>query len=248
MDALGAAGFLEANHFDVSRRTFNGPSVYAGLARNARGKILDRAEVKAIQVQPGTPFELNAELVEMGPPEYKRRRMKWSRARLFYDVSMRQFKRDVLASVGGAANVELFHFYNPGECTVVFASVGVAQTCFDAFTAWKDETLADGNARSEKFERGFYDQSGQRRDRVGSGGAASGAAWFERGGEASGGPMKPIGHLDGLRGRYSGVEFGFVKDFNEVPAKLYSQYGKDGKLKSSSRQDGCEEIYEGPPV
>lgn len=240
MEATAASAFLSQNHYSTTRGVVSGPSVYSGITRTARGRIVAREDVERIEPLPGAPYKLDAALASMGPPAYARRRVKWSRARLFYDVSLQQFKRDVLNTVGGIQNVELFHFYNPGECTVVFASVEVAATCVAAFESWRTEKLEEGSVRSEKTGRS--EGWGEKRDRSRSGPPSAecvGPGGVER---------QPLGHLDGKMGRYSGVEFGFVKDFNECPAKLYSQYGKDGKLRASSRMDGCEGLYEGPPV
>lgn len=49
---------------------------------------------------------------------------------------MSVFKRDVLEVVGNAQNVELWHFYNMGECTVVFASVQCASAVLAAIRGW----------------------------------------------------------------------------------------------------------------
>lgn len=111
----------------------------------------------------------------------------------------------------GYENIELFHFYNPGEGTVVFASVGVAAACLAKFEVWRAEKL-EGYARWTKEEYGT--------------------------------PKKmTIGRLDKVKGKYEGVDVGFVKDFNEAPGKLYSHYAKDGRL-----SDRTEGLFEGPKV
>lgn len=80
------------------------------------------------------PFPLDPDLASMSAPRHARRRLKWSRARLFYTVTLARFKADV-RRVAGASNVELVHFYNPGEATAVFASVRVAS----AVLRWFEE-------------------------------------------------------------------------------------------------------------
>ena len=55
----------------------------------------------------GAPYPLDADLLSMDPPESARRRLKWTRSRMFYDVSLAQFKQDVI-SICGLENVELF--------------------------------------------------------------------------------------------------------------------------------------------
>jgi len=134
------------------------------------------------------PFPLDADLLSMNAPAFARRRIKWSRARLFHDVPLAKFKKD-LRDVVGVDNLELVHFYNPGEATAVFASVCVA---------------------------------------------ARAVQWFREQARISG-------------GRYDGVDVAFVHDFNEAPAKLHSQYGKDGKVKKLAVTIGIEGLFSGPP-
>lgn len=133
-------------------------------------------------------FPLDADLLSMSAPTFARRRIKWSRARLFHDVPLAKFKKD-LRDVVGVDNLELVHFYNPGEATAVFASVCVA---------------------------------------------ARAVQWFREQAKTSG-------------GRYEGVDVAFVHDFNEAPAKLHSQYGKDGKVKKLAVTIGVEGLFSGPP-
>lgn len=220
MAADACSAFLAANGWDFTRNKFTGPTSYAtapvipGLRR--------MSGLTDIELIPCGPYPLDSHLMSMAHPTNARRRVKWSRSRLFYDVSQRQFKRDVLSVVGGPSNIEFFHFYNPGECTVVFASVGVAAACLERFDEWSKEKL-EGATRWLKED----DVAGHV---AGNGGGKSVQG-------------KVVGHLDKKKGRYEGVEVSFVKDFNECPTVLYSHYGRDGRL--SERVEG---LYEGPAV
>lgn len=208
MQAEHAAMYLDDNGWDFVKQRFAGPTTYA------TGPVVPWARrqpgVANITLLPGSPYALDEPLRSMNPPNHARRRLKWSRARIFYDVSKEQFKRDVLSTVGGPTNVELFHFYNAGECTVVFASVGVAAACLAAFQEWRMEKL-EGASR-----------------------------WLKEDDARLG---KKEGHLDRKKGKYEGVEVGFVKDFNEAPAKLYSHYDRHGRI-----SDRVEGLFEGPAV
>lgn len=88
------------------------------------------------------------------PHRQARRRVKWARARLFHCVPLGTFKRDVLRlvrSAGAGTNaVELWHFYNPGECTVVFSSVAVAMRVVAAFQLWSRAKVPKSGAAGLK--------------------------------------------------------------------------------------------------
>lgn len=207
-EAEHASLFLQDNGWDFDKQRSAGPTSYATSPVRPGSRRPDG--VSKISLIPGGPYPLDAPLLSMNHPTHARRRIKWSRSRLFYDVSQRQFKKDVLSTVGGPTNVELFHFYNPGECTVIFASVGVATACLAAFDEWKDQKL-EGATR-----------------------------WMKEDDARQG---KVIGYLDKKKGKYEGVDVGFVKDFNEAPGKLYTHYGKNGQF--SERVEG---LFEGPNV
>jgi len=109
-------------------------------AASAAALVSDAAASDKTIFPPGTkvvvggPFPLDADLHSMSTlPHPRRRRLKWSRSRLFYDVSLLAFKKLVVGFAGGNANVEFLHFYNAGEATAVFASVGVAKAVFQGF-------------------------------------------------------------------------------------------------------------------
>lgn len=94
----------------------------------------NRGFPKETEAKVGSAFPMDADLQSMSAlPHFRRRRLKWSRARLFYQVNLIAFKKLVLKFAGGNANVELVHFYNAGEATAVFASVGVAKAVYDGF-------------------------------------------------------------------------------------------------------------------
>jgi len=150
---------------------------------------------------PPAPFPLDPALLSMRAPTFARRRLKWSRSRLFYDVPLLRFKRDVF-ELCGAQNVEFCHFYNPGEATVVFASVAVAEAVLKAFRRW---------ARQDEADVGEAGQGGQ-------------------------------------AARYKGVDVAYVKDFNEAPAKLYTQYGPDGRVRKFANCEGVEGLFSGPSL
>jgi len=108
---------------------------------------------------------------------------------------MAVFKRDILEVVGNAANVELWHFYNMGECTVVFASVQCASDVLAAMRGWG---------------------GGGRRGSGNAGGNGGGSG----GGSGSGGGK---GKGDEKQERYKGVEVAYAHDFNERPEqKMWS--------------------------
>lgn len=139
---MAANDFLSANGWN---KRLNQPVGLTSYATSPTVVGVKRQNgLSSISLLPGAPYPLDTWLSSMQPPKHARRRIKWSRSRLFYDVSLKQFKKDVLSTVGGPANVEFFHFYNPGECTVVFASVGIASACLAAFEQWKKEKLVDG--------------------------------------------------------------------------------------------------------
>lgn len=121
---------------DADKTTYNpaGDICPASLLADAHGALL----------LPLATYGLDADLLAMDAPGFARRRIKWSRARLFHDVNMVTFKRDVF-SICGRNNVELFHFYNPGEATAVFSSVKVAAVV----KAWFD-------ARSKRLGPGSH--------------------------------------------------------------------------------------------
>jgi len=89
----------------------------------------------ATTARKGAALRASAPLLAMRNYPFARRRLKWSRARLFHDVPLRAFKTLVLRLAGGAKNVELLHFYNAGEATAVFASVCVASAVREGFRA-----------------------------------------------------------------------------------------------------------------
>jgi len=126
----------------------------------------------------GGLFALDADLHSMSTlPHPRRRRLKWSRSRLFYDITLLAFKKLVLKFAGGNANVEFLHFYNAGEATAVFASVGIAKAVFQGFkqlraglgcsgheaAVWKTVELSFVTDLNEKPVPLFsqYDKTGQ---------------------------------------------------------------------------------------
>lgn len=88
---------------------------------------------KGAEAKVGGPFPIDADLYSMVSHPWPRRRLKWSRSRLFYDVHLLTFKKLVLTFAGGNGNVEFVHFYNAGEATAVLASVGVAKAVLEGF-------------------------------------------------------------------------------------------------------------------
>lgn len=167
------------------------------------------AEAPGAYMLRGAPYPADIDIAAMAPPKLARRRLKWSRSRLFYDVPLAVFKEDIYEIIGGD-NVELFHFYNPGECTVVFASVKVAAACYEKFQTWKKEVAVR---------------------------------------DAEGNLLEPLvlGKA-GKGGRYERVDVSYVHDFNEAPARLYSQYGPDGRVRKTAIDVGIEGLYSGPIV
>lgn len=111
------------------------------------------------------------------------------------------FKKDV-TSIAGKGNIEFFHFYNVGECTVVFSSVVVAMEVLKKFRLWSEEYAG-------------------------------------------------VSVQGGKSGIYFGVDVAFAKDFNEVPATLWSiwpgAFGGVGRLRQAVG-DRNEGVYEGPVV
>ncbi|KAB8360611.1 hypothetical protein FH972_024349 [Carpinus fangiana] len=102
-----------------------------------RNKYHKDAPNASLELGPPYPLSNQDEIfAAMEPPLMARRRVKWARSRLFHAVPISTFKRDVLKLVGGHENVEMWHFYNPGECTVVFASVATAYLVVSTFGVW----------------------------------------------------------------------------------------------------------------
>lgn len=144
--ASEAREFCDDNwQVEAQEESYEGPynpktdSLPATLLRDAPGaKIL-----------PLAPYELEVDLLAMDPPSHARRRLKWSRSRLFHEVPLIDFKSDVM-NVCGRNNVELFHFYNPGEATAIFSSVKVAMVVKSWFDARK-EPKALGGGRDSRY-------------------------------------------------------------------------------------------------
>jgi len=83
----------------------------------------------------GTYSDPDTKLMDYFP--FPRRRVKLTKRGLFLDLSISTFKRDILNLIGGTEqHLELWHFYNAGECTIVFASVRVAIAVQEAFELW----------------------------------------------------------------------------------------------------------------
>ena len=153
--------FLHANSFTtptaarVSLDAFPYPP-----AATPHPATLFKTLAPAAYLLPGGPFPIDSDIAAMAAPTHARRRLKMTRSGLFRDVNMAVFKRDVLEVVGSAQNVELWHFYNMGECTVVFASVQCASAVLAAVRGWSgggrkashiNTTTAGG--KDEKHER-----------------------------------------------------------------------------------------------
>lgn len=88
-------------------------------------------------IMPAGPYsDPDTKLMDTAP--FPRRRIKFTKKGLFHDLPISTFKRDILALLGGGNEhfVELCHFYNAGECTIVFASVRVAVTVKESFERW----------------------------------------------------------------------------------------------------------------
>jgi len=104
----------------------------------------------------------------MDQPPFLRRRLKFTKKGLFHDLPICTFKQDILSLIGTSEqHLELWHFYNAGECTVVFASVRVAIQVRDAFGLWargipeavlkgKTNAAAMGISQEELQLRGRY--------------------------------------------------------------------------------------------
>lgn len=198
------------------------------------------------QVTLGAPYPLDDALLSMNPPESARRRLKWTRSRMFYDVSLAQFKQDVI-SVCGIDNVELFHFYNPGEATAVFSSVGVAAAVRAAFVAAGSYATASCSTRNSSFTASVNTSANT------SANSSSSSLFKYRSGANHGSAKSTDKGKNGAskeevwRRRYEHVSCTYAHGFEENrPERLVSSFERNGTVRRAKETKGLVGLWSGP--